>query len=228
MSRKKTIPVVKIKKLKAGDENIKLLRQPVVRLNRVAKNPFYAKINSVDKKDEKLRMTPTVRLNREDFKLSRMTPKVKIKKLKAGDENIKLLHQPVVRLNRVVKNPFYAKINSVDKKDEKLCMTPTVRLNREDFKLSRMTPKFKIKKLKAGDKNIKLLHQPTVRLNREDFKLSRMTPKVEIKKLKAGDEDIKLLRQPVVRLNRVAKNPFYAKIESKSLYKKFPAIKRIV
>ena len=228
MSRKKTIPVVKMKKLKAGDENIKLLRQPVVRLNRVAKNPFYAKINSVDKKDEKLRMTPTVRLNREDFKLSRMTPKVKIKKLKAGDENIKLLHQPVVRLNRVAKNPFYVKINSVDKKDEKLRMTPTVRLNREDFKLSRMTPKVKIKRLKAGDKNIKLLHQPTVRLTREDFKLSRMTPKVKIKKLKAGDEDIKLLRQPVVRLNRVAKNPFYAKIKSESLYKKFPALKRIV
>ena len=64
-----------------GDENIKLLHQPIVRLNR------------------------------EDFKLSRMTPKVKIKKFKAGDEDIKFLRQPIVRLNRVAKNLFTQKLN---------------------------------------------------------------------------------------------------------------------
>ena len=67
-------------------------------------------------------MKPTVRLNQEDFKLSRMTLKVNIEKLKAGDEDIKLLRQPIVRLNVVAKNPYHAKINSVDKKDDKLRM----------------------------------------------------------------------------------------------------------
>ena len=75
-------------------------------------------------------MKPTIRLNREDFKLSRMTPKVNIEKLKAGDEDMKLLRQPIVRMNRVAKNPFYAKINSVDKKDDKLHMKLIVRMNR--------------------------------------------------------------------------------------------------
>ena len=101
-------PKVNIEKIKTGD--IKL-RNSTVRLNRVVKNPFYAKINSRDKKDEKLRMRPAVRLNREDLKLSRMTPKVIIKKLKAGDKDIKLLRQPIVRLNRVAKNPFTQKLN---------------------------------------------------------------------------------------------------------------------
>ena len=64
----------------------------------------------------------------KDPKLSRMTPKVNIEKIKMGDENIKL-RNPTVRLNRVAKNPFYAKINSLDNEDDKLRMKPTVRLN---------------------------------------------------------------------------------------------------
>ena len=38
--------------------------KPTVRLNRLTKNPCYAKIYSLVKKDDKLRMKPTVRLNR--------------------------------------------------------------------------------------------------------------------------------------------------------------------
>ena len=39
-----------------------------------------------------------------------MAPKVNIKKLKAGDKYIKLLRQPIVRVNQVVKIPITQKI----------------------------------------------------------------------------------------------------------------------
>ena len=76
------------KKEDDDDEDIILKKKRKMSMKITMYLPAITKINSVDKKDAKLHMNPTVRLNQEDFKLSRMTPKVNIKKLKAGEEDI--------------------------------------------------------------------------------------------------------------------------------------------
>ena len=70
----------------------------------------------------------TLGLKLEDGNLKLRNPTVKLNKSKLGlkprDGNLKL-RNPTVRLNRVTRNPFYLKINSLDKKDEKLMKMKT-------------------------------------------------------------------------------------------------------